>query len=100
MSRRFEVTPINEARNQLPQLLSQFETDGVNATPLIFGRHRKPEAVVIPYDLFEWLLERLDDLASLEPALDQAAGRLDTSNDEFISWDEVIEQVEAEPAAG
>lgn len=50
-----------DARAQLSSVLKRFRRDGAAAEPLIFGSHRKPEGVVIPYVLYERLVTILED---------------------------------------
>lgn len=57
-----EVLPSNEARGELSKLLERFRSQGASSTPLVFGSHRKPEAVVIPYELFAELLPAIEEL--------------------------------------
>lgn len=56
------VLPTSEARGELSHTLERFRRDGVSAEPLVFGGHRKPEGVVIPFELFERLLPVLEDV--------------------------------------
>src|SRR5262245_2276266 len=51
------VRPVSEAREQLSQALARFRREGVAAEPVIFGSHRKPEAVVMPFELYAELIE-------------------------------------------
>ena len=51
------VRPVSEARAQLSRALERFRREGTAAEPVIFGAHRKPEAVVIPFSLYEQLIE-------------------------------------------
>lgn len=61
-----EVVPTSEARANLSPTLDRFRHDGLVATPVIFGSHRKPEGVVLPYALFERLLPAIDDVLLAE----------------------------------
>lgn len=61
-----EVIPTSEARANLSPMLDRFRHDGLVATPVIFGTHRKPEGVVLPYALFERLLPAIDDVLLAE----------------------------------
>lgn len=56
------VLPSGEARDEFPKALQRFRRDGEAAEPLIFGAHRKPEAVVIPFDLYSQLLPAIEEL--------------------------------------
>ena len=54
--RKFEST--TEARNALPQHLKEFSELGSKAKPVFIGRHRKPEAALVPISIFEQVLEK------------------------------------------
>jgi hypothetical protein len=56
------VLPSNEARTELPKALRRFREHGALAEPIVFGSHRKPEAVVIPFELYSQLLPVIEDL--------------------------------------
>ncbi|WP_147440448.1 hypothetical protein [Mycetocola tolaasinivorans] len=51
-----------DAGEELAQVLKRFRAEGISAEPLIFGAHRKPEAVVIPYELYVALLPAIEDV--------------------------------------
>lgn len=55
------VIPSAEFRKQLPSVLRRFRAERASAAPVVIGAHRKPEAVVISYDLFEALIPLIDD---------------------------------------
>lgn len=57
------------ARAELTTRVSEFRELGDDARPIVFGSHRKPQAVVVPYDLFSALL----DLAEGVPHIPRAA---------------------------
>jgi hypothetical protein len=57
------------ARAELTTRVSEFRGLGDDARPIVFGSHRKPQAVVVPYDLFTALL----DLAEGVPHLPRTA---------------------------
>lgn len=44
------VLSMTEVRDQLPTLIDQFTAD--DTAPVVFGAHRTPEAVLIPYALY------------------------------------------------
>ena len=56
------VLPSRDARDAMPKALKRFRSEGALAEPMIFGSHRKPKAVVIPYDLYASLLPFIEDL--------------------------------------
>ncbi len=57
------VIPSSEVRATLPAVLKRFRNEHASAVPVIFGSHRKPEAVVIPFELYAELLPLMEDLA-------------------------------------
>jgi antitoxin StbD len=61
-----EVLPTSEARGELSRALERFRQDGVTAEPLVFGGHRKPEGVVLPFALFERLVPFIEDVLIAE----------------------------------
>jgi PHD/YefM family antitoxin component YafN of YafNO toxin-antitoxin module len=50
-----EILGTDEARKQLGDVLKRFRRDGADAEPVLFGAHRKPEAVILPVALWERL---------------------------------------------
>jgi len=67
------VLPSGDARVALPAALRRFRTDGALAEPVVFGSHRKAEAVVIPFALYERLLPAIEDLEIAELIRTRAA---------------------------
>lgn len=47
-----EVVPVAEARAALSSVLREFRDRGADATPVVIGSHRRPEAVLVPYERF------------------------------------------------
>ena len=45
------------ARAELTTRVAEYKTLGADARPIVFGSHRKPQAVILPYDLFTELLD-------------------------------------------
>ncbi len=56
------VLPSHAARDELPKALRRFRAEGVSAEPVIFGAHRRAEAVVIPFDLYSQLLPAIEEI--------------------------------------
>ena len=56
------VLPSREARTESPKALRRFRAEGAAAEPLVFGSHRRPEAVVIPFELYTSLLPAIEEL--------------------------------------
>lgn len=78
-----DIIPTTEARNALPRTLTRFREQGLLAEPLVFGGHRKPEGVVLPFEMFERLLPAIEDIALAE----QIRERL-SRNDEPVEFDQ------------
>jgi hypothetical protein len=51
-----------EARTALSRTLERFRERGAGAEPLVFGDHRRPEGVVLPYEVFVQLQDHIDQL--------------------------------------
>lgn len=45
------------ARAELTTRVAEYKALGAEARPIVFGSHRKPQAVILPYDLFTELLD-------------------------------------------
>jgi hypothetical protein len=56
------ILPSRDARAELSKALRRFRAEGAGAAPLIFGSHRRPEAVVIPFELYTSLLPAIEEL--------------------------------------
>ena len=83
-----DVVPTSEARIGLSATLERFRRDGVTAEPLVFGSHRRPEAVVIPFALFRDLYDAIDDLRLAQLLRERIAD--DTPR---ISLEDAVEQL-------
>lgn len=90
-----EILPTTEARAKLSQILAEFERDGVNADPVTFGSHRRPQGVLIAWDLW------LEILPATEDHLDatEARHRLDRADDERVSFDDAAKAMGRDPSA-
>lgn len=47
-----DVLATREARAALPAMLKRFRQDGADAEPIVIGARRRPEAVVLSYELY------------------------------------------------
>jgi hypothetical protein len=63
-----QVHPLSEVRARLSGILARFRREGAAAEPIAFGSHRKPEAILIPYEAYE----RYEALARQQARLDDA----------------------------
>jgi hypothetical protein len=48
-----QVHPLSEVRSRLSGILARFRREGATAEPVAFGTHRKPEAILLPYEAYE-----------------------------------------------
>jgi antitoxin StbD len=67
------VLPSGDARTALPEALRRFRAEGSSAEPIVFGAHRKAEAVVIPFELYAQLLPVIEDLEIAQLVRERAA---------------------------
>jgi len=74
-----------DARRELPSALKRFREDGIKARPLIFGAHRKPEAAVIPYELYERIAGIIEDHEIAELVRERSAEGPAESMDELFT---------------
>jgi PHD/YefM family antitoxin component YafN of YafNO toxin-antitoxin module len=63
-----QVQPLSEVRQRLSGILARFRREGAAAEPVTFGSHRKPEAVLVPYEVYE----RYEALSRQRARLDNA----------------------------
>ncbi|MGH3913592.1 MAG: hypothetical protein ACRDTC_09295 [Pseudonocardiaceae bacterium] len=63
-----EVLPTNEARARLNQIAASFDRTGTTAEPVVFGSHRRPQAVIVPWELWRELAPVIEDALDLATA--------------------------------
>jgi hypothetical protein len=63
-----QVHPLSEVRARLSGILARFRREGAAAEPVAFGTHRKPEAILLPYETYQ----RYEALARQRERLDWA----------------------------
>lgn len=81
-----EVLPVAEAREAFSKVVARFRAEGMTSRPVIFGSHRKPEAVTIPYELFKALLPAIEDVLAAELI------RQRTAQPE-VAWDSALSEL-------
>lgn len=64
---------ISDARANLTSHVARFRAEGLDAEPVVFGDHRQPEAVLLPYATFELLLDVAEDIAIAERVRERLA---------------------------
>ena len=67
-----QVHPLSEVRQRLSGILARFRREGAAAEPVAFGSHRKPEAILLPYEVCERYEKLSRQHARLDSALDAA----------------------------
>ena len=72
------VRPVSEAREELSRALARFRREGAAAQPVVFGSHRKPEAVVLPFAAYAAMLAELQRHrdADLDAILSERPGEI------------------------
>jgi PHD/YefM family antitoxin component YafN of YafNO toxin-antitoxin module len=86
MARTVNVIPSREARQHLGTMLQRFRQG--EHEPMIFGAHRKPEAVILPFEEYERLLDIEERWAGEEAFLSEVRRRIaraDENPDSTIS---------------
>lgn len=88
-----EILPTTEARAKLSQIAAEFERNGVSAEPVTFGSHRRPQGVIIAWELWLEILPAIED--HLDAA--EARQRLDAAGDERVSFEEAAKALKRNP---
>jgi antitoxin StbD len=78
-----DVVTTGEARDTLHRIARQF--DAGEGEPVYFGSHRRAQAVIVPVDVWEHLLEQAEDELDVEVARSRLA-----SSSRRLSHDDVI----------
>jgi len=77
-----------EARTSLGSVMKRYRSGG-SSSPVVFGSHRKPEAVILPYDEYERMLGLLED-AEIASTVRE---RIDAGEPEQVELGELFERV-------
>jgi antitoxin StbD len=85
-----EVLPTNEARARLNQIAAAFDRAGTAAEPVVFGSHRRPQAVIVPWELWRELAPVIEDALDLATA----RTRLEDAGTQRVDHAEVIAALE------
>lgn len=85
---KFEVMPTSEARTSLSSTVLQFRSKGILSNPVLFGSHRRAEAVIISIELFEKLLPEIENIQ-----LNETLRRRISDGAPRISFEELVEKV-------
>jgi hypothetical protein len=85
----FAVWPLNEIRGSFPAILDRFAEEGPLSPPVIIGRHRKPEAAIVPYRLLARLLSVYEEQMAPQMLANDVAARAGAVDKDFIDVDEL-----------
>ena len=85
----FAVWPVNEVRANLPSILDRFADEGPLSPPVVIGRHRKPEAALVPYRLLVRLLAVYEEHQAPQMMANNAAELADAPESEFIDVEDL-----------
>ena len=69
-----DIETISQTRAALTTLVARFRNEGISATPVVFGDHRKPEAVLLSFQTYQVLLDIAEDLLLTEHVRERDAG--------------------------
>lgn len=64
---------VSDTRKNLTGHVARFRNEGVDADPVVFGDRRRPEAVLLPFETFELLLEAAEDIVLSQRVRERAA---------------------------
>lgn len=82
------VETVSDTRKHLTGHVARFRAEGLDASPVVFGDRRHPDAVLLPYETFQFLLDIAEDLAIAERIRSRAA----TDNGNRTSLRDVAER--------
>ena len=86
------VETVSDTRKHLTRHVARFRAEGLEASPVVFGDRCHPDAVLLPYEAFRFLLDIAEDLAIAEKIRSRAA----TDNGNRTSLRDVAEGFSAD----
>jgi len=81
-----EVLPVAQAREEFSKVVRRFRKEGLTSEPVVFGSHRKPEAVTIPFEMYQALLPAIEDILLAETVRERLA-------QEDVPWEQAQAEV-------
>lgn len=87
------VDPVAKSREQLSQTVASMAELGLAAPPVVIGRHRKPEAVIISFAMFQQVHQAIDRVM----AAHVAAQRLETEEPTEEAFSELCRTMGLDP---
>lgn len=94
MAKFVQVEPLATARAQLSETIARVSEQGLQAEPVVIGRRRKAEAVLISFELYERLADLIDEI-QLAPLIRE---RLANSTGPDLTLEEVADSLGVELA--
>lgn len=64
---------VSDTRKHLTGHVARFRAEGADAAPVVFGDRRRPEAVLLPFETFQLLLDVAEDVLLAERVRERAA---------------------------
>lgn len=89
-----EVLPTNEARARLNQIAAGFEHDGADATPVVFGSHRRAQGVIVSWQLWQQIAPAIEDMLDAHLARRRLA---DTGEDGWLTHEQLLAKLGRDP---
>lgn len=83
---------ISDTRANLTGHVKRCREEGLDAEPIVFGHNRQPDAVLLPFETFELLMEVAEDIAITQRVRTRLAE--DTGN--RTSLGEVAEELDVD----
>lgn len=65
------IETISQTRAALTTVVARFRDEGISASPVVFGDHRKPEAVLLSFQTYQILLDIAEDVILTEHVRDR-----------------------------
>lgn len=72
MSATVQPESISDTRDALTKIVGGFRDQGPDAQPVVFGSRRRAEAVVLPFEAYQALLEIAEDVAIAQRVRERA----------------------------
>jgi len=64
---------VSDTRKHLTGHVARFRAEGADAAPVVFGDRRRPEAVLLPFETFQLLLDVAEDVLLAERVRERAS---------------------------
>jgi len=83
-----QVLPTSQARSELSMIVSRFREEGPDSAPVLFGSHRKAEGVIIPFSMWQEILEQIEDIELGKLVRDRIS-----DNSKSLLFDELVKKL-------